>query len=223
MEYEINGGNFPFVELTLNRGESVITTSGDMLSMDSSVQMSTNMSGGLMGGLMRAVSGASIFMTTFTANQNDSQLTFTAHVPGEIKVVELRDSSIYCHRHSFLFAQGEIDVQPYLRNRLFSGITGGFLLQEVKGTGTVFLEVGGSALKRTLAAGEVLFANVGHVAIFDSTVDYSVQTAPGLSNLLFSGDGLLARLEGPGDVYLQSMSVVGLANAVAPYLPENKE
>jgi hypothetical protein len=41
----------------------------------------------------------------------------------------------------------------------------------------------------------------------------------GIRNALFGGDGLfIARLTGPGKVWLQSMTVPNLAHALAPYL-----
>jgi hypothetical protein len=42
-------------------------------------------------------------------------------------------------------------------------------------------------------------------------------------NMLFGGEGLfLASLTGPGKVYLQSMPIMNLAEALSPYLPRGE-
>jgi hypothetical protein len=43
---------------------------------------------------------------------------------------------------------------------------------------------------------------------------------PGFRNILFGGEGLfLACLTGPGEVHLQSMPILNLAEEIARYLP----
>jgi len=43
----------------------------------------------------------------------------------------------------------------------------------------------------------------------------------GIRNVFFGGDGLfIGKLTGPGKVWLQSMTVPGLAHAIAPYIGE---
>ncbi len=43
---------------------------------------------------------------------------------------------------------------------------------------------------------------------------------PGFRNILFGGEGLfLASLTGPGEVHLQSMPILNLAEEIARYLP----
>jgi uncharacterized protein (AIM24 family) len=42
---------------------------------------------------------------------------------------------------------------------------------------------------------------------------------PGIANKIFGGDGYhLVALTGPGQIWLQSMTLPGLAHALAPYL-----
>jgi uncharacterized protein (AIM24 family) len=84
----------------------------------------------------------------------------------------------------------------------------------------VFLELDGSVAEKTLAAGERLRVDTGNVAAFDATVRYTANTVPGIKNIVFGGEGLfLAVLEGPGQVYLQTMDARGMAGRLLPYLP----
>ena len=54
----------------------------------------------------------------------------------------------------------------------------------------------------------------------EPTVTTDIQLIKGVSNFLFSGEGMfLATLTGPGRIWLQSMPLMNLAEALAPYLP----
>ena len=59
-----------------------------------------------------------------------------------------------------------------------------------------------------LLPGESLVVDTGNVAIYESTVNYTVQTVKGFKNILFGGECLcLTRLTGPGKVWLQTMTM----------------
>ena len=73
---------------------------------------------------------------------------------------------------------------------------------------------------KTLAPGERLLVHAGHVGVHAPSVSFDIQMVPGFRNILFGGEGLfLASLTGPGDVYLQSMPIINLAEALAQYMP----
>ena len=60
----------------------------------------------------------------------------------------------------------------------------------------------------------------GHLAMYEPTVDYDIETVRGISNVLFGGEGLfLASLRGPGKVWLQSMPLSNLAAKIRKYIP----
>ena len=70
-----------------------------------------------------------------------------------------------------------------------------------------------------LAAGETISAHPGHVGMFSESVNFDVTLLPGIGNMFFGGDGLfVARLSGPGKVWLQSLTLPNLAHAISPYL-----
>ena len=70
-----------------------------------------------------------------------------------------------------------------------------------------------------LAAGETLQVHPGHIGMFQDSVNFDVTFMRGFANALFGGDGLfVARLTGPGKVWLQTLTVPNLAHAIAPYL-----
>ena len=52
-------------------------------------------------------------------------------------------------------------------------------------------------------------------------VPFDIQRLSGFRNILLGGEGLfLATLTGPGRIWLQSMPIINLAEAIAHYLPQ---
>lgn len=223
MEYKVIGGQLPAVECSLNAGESVYTESGGMCWMDSSFDMSTNTKGGLMKGLGRTLSGESLFMTTYKAKKDNSKIAFASSFPGKIIALEIhRGDCMIVQKNAFLAASSTIELSIHFRKKLGAGLFGGegFILQKIQGEGIVFLEIDGDVIEKELQAGEKLKVDQGYVAMFEPSVDFDIETIKGLSNILFSGEGLfVGTLTGPGKVYLQTMPFSTLANRIIATMP----
>lgn len=225
MNYEIFGENLPAVSISLDRGESIFTQSGGMSWMSSGIEMSTNMKGGFLKGIGRMLSGESLFMATYTANEDNQNITIASSFPGEIRAVELDGSKEYiCQKNAFLCAESDVDISAYVAKGLKAGLFGGegFILQKVSGRGMVWLELDGSIKELELAAGETIKVDSGSIAFFESSVSYTAEMVKGFKNILFGGEGLfLSTLTGPGKVYLQTLSLPRFAGRLIPFLPTN--
>ena len=224
MRYEIFGETMPAVTVYLQPGESMITQSGGMSWMSDGIQMETNMRGGLGGAFGRMLTGESLFMATYTAQQDGRQIALASTFPGSILVLEMRPGQEYiCQKSAFLCATPGVKLSVEFTRNLGGGLFGGegFMLQRLSGTGLVFLEVDGHAVQRELSAGERLKVDTGNVAVFDASVGYSVEMVRGFKNVLFGGEGLfLTVLQGPGKVWLQTISMPEFAGRMIPYLPK---
>jgi uncharacterized protein (AIM24 family) len=119
-------------------------------------------------------------------------------------------------------AENSVKLEMHFRKKLGAGFFGGegFILQRVTGPGLVFLEIPGEVREYTLNAGEIMQVDPGHIALFEPTVSFDISMVRGLRNILFSGEGLfLAKLAGPGRIWLQSLPLSNLAAKIAQYLP----
>jgi uncharacterized protein (AIM24 family) len=55
--------------------------------------------------------------------------------------------------------------------------------------------------------------------LFEDRVSFTITRVPGIKNMIFGQDGFhLVALTGPGNIWLQSMPVSVLAEALTPYL-----
>ena len=225
MKYEIFGENLPAVTIHLDIGESVYTQSGGMTWMSSDLQMETNMKGGLMGGLKRMLTNESMFQATYTATEQEQHITCASTMPGNIIMLNAEDGPYICQKSAFLVAHSGVHIEMHTVPGLKAGLFGGegFLLQEISGNGLVFLEIDGSVREIDLAPGQKLKVDTGNVAIFEKTVTYSVERVKGFANILFGGEGLfLTTVEGPGKVWLQTMTASAFAAKLVPFMPFKK-
>lgn len=220
VDYQIIGDDLQLVEIELDPGEGVRAEAGAMIYMDDGIQMQTSTGGGLFKGFKRMITGASFFITAFVySGQGKGHVAFGAPYPGKIVPLNLDQlgGSFLCQKDSFLCAAQGVEIEVAFTKRIGAGLFGGegFILQRLEGNGLAFVHAGGALIKKELAAGETLRVDTGCLVAFSPTVDYDIQFIGGFKNALFGGEGLfLARLRGPGLVYLQSLPLSRLADRI---------
>jgi uncharacterized protein (TIGR00266 family) len=220
IDYQIYGDDLQLVEIELDPKEGVRAEAGTMTYMEDGIQMQTGTGGGIFKGLQRAFTGESFFITTFLNTGSGKQRTaFAAPYPGKIIPLSLDDfgGTVICQKDSFLCAAQGIEIEIAFTKRLGAGIFGGegFILQRLTGSGMTFVHAGGTVIERDLSAGESLRVDTGCLVAFAESVDYDIKFVGGFTNALFGGEGLfLAKLTGPGKVYLQSLPFSRLADRV---------
>lgn len=227
MRYEIKGGNLPVVICYMEANETIYTESGGMGWMTDNFEMDTNMKGGIFAGIGRAMSGESMFITYYRCRGSEGMISFPSSFPGKIVPINLaQGQSIIAQKHAFLAAEEKVSFDMYFKKKLGAGLFGGegFILQRFTGPGMVFCEFDGEVIEYNLEPGQVLKVDTGHVAMFDPTVTFDIETIKGFKNVVFGGEGLfLTTLKGPGKVWLQSMPIPNLAGQIVPYLPSTNK
>lgn len=115
-----------------------------------------------------------------------------------------------------------VQVGIALQKRLGAGFFGGegFIMQRLSGDGMAFIHAGGAIMKRELQPGETLLVDTGCLVGMTKEVEYDIETVPGLKTKLFGGEGIfLARLRGPGTVYVQSLPFSRFASRIFAAAP----
>ena len=142
MKTEVMGGNLPVVVCKLSKGEEVYTETGGMSWISQGIKMSTNTNGGIMKGLGRALAGESIFMNTYTAEEDETEIAFASSFPGEILEFDLKEGeTIIAQKRAFLCAEKTVNMAMHFRKKIGAGFFGGegFIMQKLSGHGKVFL------------------------------------------------------------------------------------
>ena len=232
LEYRIIGDDIQLVEIELDPRETVIAEAGTMMYMDSQIRFDTKMGDGsdpnqgLMAKLLsagtRVLTGESLFVTHFT-NQGGSKqrVAFAAPYPGKIVPVELSHlgGSLIVQKDGFLCAAKGTKISITLNRRIGSGLVGGegFIMQKLEGDGKAFMHAGGTVIERRLN-NESLKIDTGCIVGYTPGIDFNIETSGNLRSMIFGGEGIfLATLSGTGTVWLQSMPIRKLIQAISPY------
>lgn len=221
MNFSIEG-EYPVVRIKLNRGEKIVSSAGNMSWMTGGISYDAGTRGGILKGLARAFSGESMFQNTYTAEQDGEEIAFASSLPGKIIHIPMNGNELIAQKSAFLASDEGVNFDVVLTRKLSAGLLGGegFLLQKFHGHGNLFLEGDGSLINYDLKPGEELLVDQGHVFMFETSVDYSIQTVKGLKNIFFGGEGaFLVKLRGPGRVVLQTMPIANLAARIIPFVP----
>ena len=224
MKYRVIGDTMPAVEVMFDTpGEGMYTQSGGMAWMTEGIEMATNAKGGLMKGIGRMFAGESLFMATYRAQRAGAMIAFASTVAGRILPVDVTATGgLICQKGAFLCAQESVNLNITFSKKISAGLFGGegFILQDISGTGMVFLEIDGNKVEKNLAPGEVLKVDTGNVVAFERTVNYEIETVKGLKNIFMGGEGLfLTKLTGPGKVILQTQNFNEFAGRIIRMVP----
>ncbi|MCL4876993.1 MAG: TIGR00266 family protein [Anaerolineae bacterium] len=223
MEYTIRGDVMPVLQIRLRKGEAIYTESGGMAWMTEGIAMKTSGRGGLGKMIGRALSGESLFLTTYTAEADNVAIAFAPEAMGKIIPLNLAaGNTMILQKDAFMCAEDSVEMAMHFRKKLGAGLFGGegFILQKVTGPGVVFAEIIGEVVEYDLKPGQRLKVDPGHLAMYEPSVNYDIQMVKGVKNILFGGEGLfLATLTGPGKVWLQTMPISNLASRIAQAIP----
>ncbi len=224
MRYQVIGDTMPAVEVVFDRpGETMYTQSGGMAWMSEGISMDSNMRGGLGKSIGRMFSGESLFMATYRAERPGAMIAFASTVAGEVLPVDIGAcGGMICQKGAFLCAEETVNLSVALTKKLSAGFFGGegFILQDISGSGMVFLEIDGNKVEKQLAPGEVIKVDTGNVVAFEKSIKYEVETVKGIKNIFFGGEGLfLTKLTGPGRVVLQTQNFNEFDGRIARLIP----
>lgn len=238
IDFEIKGAELQFVEIELDPDESCVAEAGALMFKHALVEMRTIFGDGsgadrdgvlskLTRGLKRAVSGSTLFLTKFTHSgfQGKARVAFAAPSPGKIVPLRLDEfnGQILCQRDAFLAGARGVEIDIAFQQRIMAGMFGGegFVLQRLSGDGWVFIHAGGTVEQYELAPGEVLHVDAGCFVAQTASVSFDIApVGGGVKSWLFGGEGLfMARLTGPGHVWIQSLPLSRLAATIAARMP----
>jgi len=227
MQYSIEGGNLPVVICELNSGETMITEGGAMSWMSPNMQMGTTSGGGFGRALGRMFAGEALFLNRYTAQGGPGMIAFASKFPGDIRAFEIRPGrEIIVQKGGFLAAESGVNLSVHFQQRLSTGFFGGegFIMQRLSGSGTAFVELDGHVVAYDLMPGQSIVVDTGHLAAMEATCTMETNAVKGAKNVFFGGEGIFNTvITGPGRVWLQTMPIVNVANAIRPYIPTKSD
>ena len=214
--------SYSLLRIKLSKDEVITAEAGAMVSMSKSVEIETKMKGGLFGALKRSVlGGESFFMNNFKAIA-DGEICFAPALPGDICAIDLNNETIFVTSGSYITSSPGITIDTKWGGaKTFFSKEGLFLLR-ISGTGQLFLSSYGAIHEIELTTGQQYMVDTGHMVAWAESINYKVTKVGGLKSTLFSGEGLVCELTGPGKIYLQSRSADAFLSWLIPQLPKRE-
>lgn len=214
--------SYSFALVTLARGETIRTEAGAMVAMTPDLQLETEASGGLLKSLSRSLfGGESFFINTYEAKNEGDSVALAPPLPGDIAVIEMQGESILVQSGSYLASSAGINIDTKWGGaKTFFG-SEGLIMLRASGTGTLIISSYGAIHSLELAAGQRYVIDTGHLVTFDEHMDYQIKKVAGWKSTLFSGEGLVAELTGPGKLTLQTRSQDSFLAWLLPKIPRD--
>lgn len=211
MKYEIKyQPSYSLLEVQLEKDEVITGESGALTYMSPNIDVRTRTrEKSLLGSLKTSIlGGQSLFVTDFAAVGGPGKVALVAAPIGDIERFEVSpDNGYVIQKSAYLASTQGIDLD--VRWEGFSrGLFGqGLFMIKTTGTGDLFINSFGAIDKHILEPGEQLVVDNFHLAAFSDTCKYEVRKFGSWKDTLFSGEGLVTYIEGPGEVYVQTKNL----------------
>jgi uncharacterized protein (TIGR00266 family) len=225
MKVEVQFGSaFALAVVKLAPNEGVRVDAGAMVSMSPDLTVETSAQGGILKALGRSLfGGESFFQNTFRAGGGGGEITLAPPLPGDISVLEMGGETYLLQSGAYLASSEGVSLDTKWTGARTFFSREGLVMLRTSGQGTVVVSSYGAIFERNLAAGERYKVDTGHLVAFTESVGYSVQRVGGLKSTLFSGEGLVVELTGPGRLLMQTRSEDALVSWLIPQLPFQRQ
>ena len=213
--------SYSLAVVTLEPGEHIQVEAGAMVGMSPGLKLETKASGGLFNSLGRSIFGKeSFFLNTYTGAAPGDSIALAPALPGDVAVIEMQDETLLVQSGSYLASSAGIEVDTkWSGAKTFFG-SEGLIMLRVRGTGTLIVSSYGAIHPLELEAGQEYIVDTGHLVTFEEQIGFKVKKVSGWKSTLFSGEGLVVELTGPGKVTLQSRSQDSFLAWLIPQLPK---
>lgn len=211
MKYEIKyKPSYSMLVVTLDQNEKIVAEAGAMTYMSPNIEVHTRKrEKSLLGSLgLSIIGGQSFWVNEYTATQGSSEAAFVAAPVGDIEMLEVKPDQGYVIQKSAYIASTESVDLDVKWEGFTKGLFGqGLFMIRAKGNGTLFINTFGAIDKHTLQPGQTMIVDNFHLVGFSDTCSYKVTKFGGLKETILGGEGLVTRITGPGDIYIQTKNV----------------
>lgn len=211
MKYEIKyKPSYSMLVVNLEQGEKITAESGAMTYMDPNIEVHTRKrEKSLLGSLSLAIFGRqSFWVNDYKASNGPGEVAFVSAPVGDIETLEVKlDQGYVIQKSAYIASTENVDLDVKWEG-FTKGLFGqGLFMIKVTGDGPLFINTFGAIDKHTLKPRQMLIVDNFHLVAFSDTCNYKVTKFGGLKETLLGGEGLVTRITGPGDVYIQTKNL----------------
>jgi uncharacterized protein (TIGR00266 family) len=211
LKYEIKyQPSYSLLEVELDKDEQITGEAGSLTYMSPNIDIRTRTrERSILGSLKTSIlGGQSLFVTDFASVGEPGKVALVAAPIGDIMKLDVSPQKGYIiQKSAYLASTQNIDLD--VRWEGFSrGLFGqGLFMIKTTGMGELFINSFGAIDKHMLAPGEQLVVDNFHLVAFSDTCEYEVRKFGSWKDTIFSGEGLVTYIEGPGEVFIQTKNI----------------
>ncbi|MGB9683554.1 MAG: TIGR00266 family protein [Candidatus Bathyarchaeales archaeon] len=211
MKYDIKfKPSYSMLVVTLEPDEKILAESGAMTYMTPNIEVRTRKrETSLLGTLGLAIFGRqSFWVNEYTARNSPGEVGFVSAPVGDIEKLEITPNQGYIiQKASYIASTENVDLDIKWEG-FTKGLFGqGLFMIKVTGEGSLFINTFGAIDKHVLHPGQHLIVDNFHLVAFSTTCNYKVTKFGGLKETILGGEGLVTKIEGPGEVYIQTKNL----------------
>ncbi len=215
--------SYSLTVVKLEPNEAIRVEAGAMVSMSPGVTVETKIAGGILASLKRSMlGGESFFMNDYRAPAQGGEITLAPVLPGDMMVLDLKDETLVVQSGSYVASSEGIEIDTKWTGAQTFFAREGLIMLKASGTGKLILGSYGAIHEKDLGASEVYTVDTGHLVAFSEGMGFRVKAVGGIKSTLFSGEGLVVDLTGPGKVFMQTRSDDAFLSWLIPKLPTQK-
>jgi len=202
--------SYSLLVANLQQGETLTAESGAMTYMTPNIEVHTRKrEKSLLGSLgLSLLGGQSFWVNDYTAISGQGEAGFVAAPVGDIKQLDVAPGSGYIIQKSAYIASTQgIDLDIKWEGFTKGLFGNGLFMIKATGNGQMFINTFGAIDTHILQPGQTLIVDNFHLVGFSESCSYKVTRFGGLKETIFSGEGLVTQITGPGEVHLQTKNL----------------
>ena len=212
--------SYAIAKVALGGGEEIVAEGGAMVGMTEGFELETEARGGFLKSIARsALGGESFFLNTFKAPASGGTVRLAPALPGDMRVMELAGDQLMVQSGGFIASSPSLEVDTKWSGAKTFFASEGLIMLRVSGTGSLIVAAYGAIEEIELGPGEKFTVDTGHLVTFTEGIGFDVRKVGGWKSTLFSGEGLVVDLAGPGKLTLQTRSQDAFLGWLIPQLP----
>jgi uncharacterized protein (TIGR00266 family) len=211
MRYEIKyEPSYAMLVVDLERDEKITGEGGALTYMTPNIDVETRLrERGFLESLgVSILGGQSLFVNDYVSRGGPGKMGLTAAPVGDIQKLVVEPGKGYIIQKSGYLASTQ-DVELDIKWEGFTkGLFGqGLFMIKTYGAGDLFINTFGAIDEHKLDSGEELIVDNFHLVGFSDRCDYRVERVGDWKETILSGEGLVTRIRGPGEVYIQTKNL----------------
>jgi uncharacterized protein (TIGR00266 family) len=204
----------------LGAGETIVTEAGAMVFKDSHITLETKARGGFLKSISRSVLGnESFFMNTWHSDTG-GRIGLAPSLPGDMMVLDISpDTPMKVQSGGYIASTEGLEIETKWSGAKTFFAKEGAIMLRISGQGQLVIASFGALDEWTLGPGETFTVDTGHLVTMSEDIGFDVRKVGNWKSTVFSGEGLVADLTGPGTFTTQSRSQDAFLRWLIPNLP----